>query len=115
MVGRASPVWLNHLAITGLVPLPEPEQPGFAWTHLTGSFTRWKGLAMRISGTVKFFNGAKGFGFISPADGSKDVFVHATALERAGIRALNEGDKVTFVLEDDRKGRGKQAGQIELA
>jgi cold shock protein len=70
---------------------------------------------MRISGTVKFFNGAKGFGFISPADGSKDVFVHATALERAGIRSLNEGDKVTFILEDDRKGRGKQAAQIELA
>jgi cold shock protein len=70
---------------------------------------------MRINGTVKFFNGAKGFGFISPTDGSKDVFVHATSLERAGIRSLNEGDKVTFVLADDRKGRGKQAGQIELA
>ena len=50
---------------------------------------------MRISGTVKFFNGAKGFGFITPEDGSKDVFVHATALEAAGIRSLNEGDKVT--------------------
>lgn len=70
---------------------------------------------MRITGTVKFFNTSKGFGFIQPADGSKDVFVHATALERAGIRTLNEGDKVTFVLEDDRKGRGKQAAQIELA
>ena len=70
---------------------------------------------MRINGTVKFYNSAKGFGFIQPADGSKDVFVHATALERAGIRGLNEGDKVSFVLEDDRKGRGKQAGQIELA
>lgn len=70
---------------------------------------------MRVTGTVKFFNAAKGFGFIQPADGGKDVFVHATALERAGIRSLNEGDKVTFVLEDDRKGRGKQAGQVELA
>ena len=69
----------------------------------------------RITGTVKFFNGAKGYGFIQPADGSKDVFVHASALERAGIRALNEGDKVSFVLEDDRKGRGKQAAQIERA
>ena len=68
---------------------------------------------MRITGTVKFFNAAKGYGFIQPADGSKDVFVHASALEKAGIRSLNEGDKVTFVLEDDRKGRGKQAGQIE--
>jgi len=78
-------------------------------------YTQREGSSMRINGTVKFFNGAKGFGFISPADGSKDVFVHATALERAGIRSLNEGDKVSFVLEDDRKGRGKQAAQIELA
>lgn len=70
---------------------------------------------MRISGTVKFFNAAKGYGFIQPSDGGKDVFVHASALERAGIRSLNEGDKVTFVLEDDRKGRGKQAGSIERA
>lgn len=68
---------------------------------------------MRIQGTVKFFNSAKGFGFIAPADGSKDVFVHVSALERAGIASLNEGDKVSFVLEDDRKGRGKQAAQIE--
>jgi CspA family cold shock protein len=70
---------------------------------------------MRISGTLKFYNGAKGYGFISPDDGSKDVFVHASALEMAGIQTLNEGDKVTFVLEDDRKGRGKQAGQIQKA
>jgi cold shock protein len=70
---------------------------------------------MRISGTVKFFNAAKGYGFVTPADGSKDVFVHASALEKAGIRSLNEGDKVTFLLEDDRKGRGKQAGAIERA
>jgi CspA family cold shock protein len=70
---------------------------------------------MRISGTVKLFNGAKGFGFIAPDDGSKDLFVHASALQMAGIRSLNEGDKVTFELEDDRKGRGKQAGQIQKA
>ncbi|HEX7074300.1 MAG TPA: cold-shock protein [Hyphomicrobiaceae bacterium] len=70
---------------------------------------------MRITGTVKFFNTAKGFGFIRPEQGGNDVFVHATALERAGIRSLNEGDRVSFVLEDDRRGRGKQAGQIELA
>jgi CspA family cold shock protein len=67
-----------------------------------------------MNGTVKFFNTAKGFGFITPDEGGgKDVFVHATALEAAGIRALNEGDKVSFVLEDDRKGRGKQAGQLK--
>jgi cold shock protein len=69
----------------------------------------------RITGTVKFFNAAKGYGFVQPEDGSKDVFIHATSLERAGIHSLNEGDKITFVLEDDRKGRGKQAGEVELA
>jgi CspA family cold shock protein len=68
---------------------------------------------MRINGIVKFFNSSKGFGFISPEDGSKDVFVHATALERAGIQFLKDGERVSFVLEDDRKGRGKQASQIE--
>ena len=66
-------------------------------------------------GTVKFFNAAKGFGFITPEGGGKDVFVHATALEAAGIRSLNEGDRVSFVLEDDRRGRGKQAGQLQKA
>jgi cold shock protein len=70
---------------------------------------------MRVTGTVKFFNTAKGYGFIQPENGGKDVFVHATALEQAGIRSLNEGDRVTFVLEDDRRGRGKQAGQIQKA
>jgi CspA family cold shock protein len=69
----------------------------------------------RITGTVKFFNTAKGFGFVQPEDGSKDVFVHVSALERAGIHGLNEGDRITFVLEDDRRGRGKQAAQVKLA
>jgi CspA family cold shock protein len=70
---------------------------------------------MRQSGTLKFFNAAKGFGFIAPTDGGKDVFVHASALEAAGIATLNEGDKVSFVLEDDPRGRGKKAAQIERA
>ena len=68
---------------------------------------------MRVTGTVKFFNTTKGFGFIQPENDTKDVFVHASALEAAGIRSLNEGDKVSFVLEDDSRGRGKQAGQVE--
>jgi CspA family cold shock protein len=70
---------------------------------------------MRLTGTVKFFNSARGFGFIAPEDGSKEVFVHATAVERAGLSMLNEGDRVTFTLEDDRKGRGKQAAQLQKA
>jgi len=55
-------------------------------------------------GTVKFFNTAKGFGFIAPEDGGKDVFVHATAVEAAGIGLLNEGDKVTFDVQPDARG-----------
>ncbi len=69
---------------------------------------------MAINGTVKFFNQARGYGFIAPDDGSKDVFVHATALEASGVPALGEGDKVTFEIEDDPRGRGKQATNIKL-
>jgi len=69
----------------------------------------------RVNGTVKFFNHARGFGFISPEGGDKDVFVHASALERSGVPALNEGDKVSFVIEDDKRGRGKQAADVQIA
>lgn len=57
------------------------------------------------SGTVKWFNGQKGYGFIQPDDGSKDVFVHISAVEQAGLRGLNEGQKVTFDLERGRQGK----------
>ena len=58
------------------------------------------------TGTVKFYNDQKGFGFIQPDNGGKDVFVHATALERAGIRGLSEGQKVSFeTAEDSRTGK----------
>jgi CspA family cold shock protein len=80
-----------------------------------GATSKKASCHMRTSGTVKFFNSAKGFGFIEPDEGGKDVFVHATAVEAAGMRALNEGDRVSFELEDDRRGRGKQAGQLKPA
>jgi CspA family cold shock protein len=54
-------------------------------------------------GTVKWFNGQKGFGFIQPDDGGKDVFVHISAVERAGMSSLNEGQKITYDLVADRK------------
>jgi cold shock protein len=57
------------------------------------------------SGTVKWFNGTKGFGFIQPDDGSKDVFVHVSAVERAGMRSLNEGQKLRYNIESGREGK----------
>ena len=57
-------------------------------------------------GTVKWFNGQKGFGFIQPDDGSKDVFVHVSAVERAGMHSLNEGQKVAYdIVSDQRSGK----------
>ena len=64
------------------------------------------------TGTVKFYNGQKGFGFIQPDNGGKDVFVHATALERAGIRNLVEGQKVSFDVEEDRRTGKVSAGNL---
>jgi len=58
-----------------------------------------------ITGTVKFFNTTKGFGFIEPSDGSKDAFVHISAVERAGLSTLAEGQKVTYDIEKGRDGR----------
>ncbi|MFK3668101.1 cold-shock protein [Ochrobactrum teleogrylli] len=65
------------------------------------------------NGTVKFFNGTKGFGFIQPDDGSPDVFVHVSAVERAGLHALNEGQKVSFELVADRRSGKKAADNLQ--
>ena len=64
-------------------------------------------------GTVKFYNEQKGFGFIEPEDGGKDVFVHATALERAGISRLVEGQKVSFDTEQDSRSGKTAVGKLE--
>jgi len=62
------------------------------------------------NGTVKFFNSTKGFGFIQPDDGSKDAFVHISAVERAGLRGLNEGQKISYEEQRDPK-RGKTSAE----
>jgi CspA family cold shock protein len=64
-------------------------------------------------GTVKFFNASKGFGFIAPEGGGKDVFVHISAVEAAGMRSLNEGQKVTFDIQPDA--RGSKAANLKAA
>ncbi|WP_323013505.1 cold-shock protein [Devosia sp.] len=67
-----------------------------------------------ITGTVKFYNSTKGFGFITPDQGGQDAFVHVSALERAGISGLGDGDKVTYDLEKGRDGR-ESAVNVQLA
>ncbi len=64
-------------------------------------------------GTVKWFNSAKGFGFIEPEDGSKDAFVHISAVEQAGLSSLNEGQKVQFELQSGREGKSS-AGNLSI-
>ena len=67
------------------------------------------------TGTVKFFNTQKGFGFIQPSDGGKDVFVHISAVERSGMRGLAEGQKISYELETDRRTGKQSAGNLKAA
>lgn len=67
---------------------------------------------MANKGVVKFFNQDKGFGFITPDGGAKDVFVHISALQASGIQSLREGQQVTFDTEPDRMGKGPKAVNI---
>ncbi len=68
---------------------------------------------MAVTGIVKFFNQDKGFGFITPDGGAKDVFVHISALQAAGLQSLKEGQKVSFDTEPDRMGKGPKAVNIQ--
>jgi len=66
-------------------------------------------------GTVKWYNETKGYGFIQPDNGGKDVFVHASALERAGLRGLVEGQKISYEIESDRRTGKESAGNLKTA
>jgi cold shock protein len=72
----------------------------------------WK---MAQSGTVKFFNAQKGYGFITPDDGGRDIFVHVTAVESSGLGTLSEGQKISFDVEPDKKGKGPKAVNLVKA
>ena len=70
---------------------------------------------MRQNGTVKFFNQAKGFGFITPDEGGTDVFVHITAVETSDVGILNEGMRISFETEPDKRGKGPKAVDLQNA
>ena len=69
---------------------------------------------MRQLGIVKFFNAQKGYGFITPEGGGSDVFVHVTAVERSGVGQLNEGMKISFETEPDKRGKGPKAVGLRI-
>ncbi|MCB1385594.1 MAG: cold-shock protein [Nitratireductor sp.] len=69
---------------------------------------------MPINGTVKFFNTEKGFGFIKPDDGGKDIFVHISAVQASGLTGLAENQKVSFETEDDARGKGPKAVNLQV-
>jgi cold shock protein len=69
---------------------------------------------MRQVGTVKFFNRDKGFGFIAPTGGGKDIFVHVSTVQKAGVPYLEEGMEISFEVVDDPRGRGLQANNLQL-
>jgi CspA family cold shock protein len=70
---------------------------------------------MRQNGTVKFFNASKGYGFITPDDGGKDIFVHVTAVEQSGMATLSDGMRISFEVEPDKRGKGPKAVELQAA
>lgn len=87
---------------------------GVSLTACAGSFASMIGVIMN-TGTVKFYNGQKGYGFIAPDNGGSDVFVHASALERAGLTSLSEGQKVSFDTEQDRRSGKTAVANIQVS
>jgi CspA family cold shock protein len=73
-----------------------------------------RSFPMAMTGTVKFFNAERGYGFIKPDDGGRDVFVHITAVERAGLKSLTEGQRLSYEVEPDKKGKGPKAVDLVI-
>ena len=80
-----------------------------------GESSTGEDFPMAMTGTVKFFNGERGYGFIKPDDGGRDVFVHITAVERAGLKDLAEGQRISFEVEPDKKGKGPKAVNLVVS
>jgi CspA family cold shock protein len=91
-----------------------PGRPGRAVERGAGGKLRGWSFQMAQQGVVKFFNGERGYGFIKPDDGGRDVFVHITAVEQAGLKSLNEGQRISFDVEPDKKGKGPKAVNLVI-
>ena len=103
LVDRGGKVSASDIQIEG--DLIEVPAGGGASREERGGPPRRELTGEKATGTVKFFNGSKGFGFIQRDDGQPDAFVHISAVERAGMRGLEEGDKLEFELEVDQRGK----------
>ncbi len=104
LVDRGGKISASDLQVVGDV-IPVEKRDAAPQRELTGE---------RATGTVKFFNSMKGFGFITRDDGQPDAFVHISAVERSGLRALNEGDKLEFDIEVDRRGKYSAVNLVPL-
>jgi cold shock protein len=110
MLGRSASVARRCQA--GAWPLNQTRQDDLAKAHWRDSGLKEYSMA---TGTVKWYNETKGYGFIQPDNGGKDVFVHATALERAGMRGLAEGQKISYEVEADRRTGKESATNLQKA
>lgn len=95
-------------------PKNSRDRVGVRLAACVGSLVSMIGVIMN-TGTVKFYNGQKGYGFIAPDNGGSDVFVHASALERAGLTSLSEGQKVSFDTEQDRRSGKTAVANIQVS
>ena len=105
LVDRGGKVSASDLEVVGEVIAVAKREPAAPQRELTGD---------KATGTVKFFNAMKGFGFITRDDGQPDAFVHISAVERSGMRELNEGDKLQFDIEVDRRGKYSAVNLVPL-
>jgi CspA family cold shock protein len=105
LVDRGGKVSASDLEVVGDVIAVAKREPAAPQRELTGD---------KATGTVKFFNAMKGFGFITRDDGQPDAFVHISAVERSGMRELNEGDKLQFDIEVDRRGKYSAVNLVPL-
>lgn len=83
-------------------------------TNQTKPMASGRNLEVSMQGTVKFFNADKGYGFITPDDDATDIFVHISAVERSGMTTLQEGQKIEFDVEPDKKGKGPKAIDLKI-